>query len=648
MPGVRAVLHCALLVLLLGVSFSSSHGESGYYWPLDVPVAITSSFGEYRPGRFHMGIDLRTGEPGKAVRAAGDGSVSRVRCSPWGYGKAIYVRLDDGNTVVYGHLEGFCEPLAGYVRAEQHSRESYTVDLYPESGKFRVARGEIIAVSGQTGVGPPHLHYEIRDPEERVLNPRLLGIAWPDDTPPEIQRIAVIPAGPASRANGDILPLMVDVRASGPRTADAVRIRGRVGLAVDVADVANGGANRLGVHTLVTEAGGQEWFRVQNDRLSYDTYHDGNISFYPFFSDGHFLLQWRWPGNRCEPFRQPPRQGWIDVGDEPIPIRISAADFAGNTASAEIRLTPGQTPAPDTPEQDPAATGSAFLSSAGSWAVVTAHFTAPESALPTMTVDGPASIEGGTFFRIDAQTFRAGYAPPPNAAGEVTLHVRHARMPDEDFQLHVFHRGAAARTADLGPGVRMTVAPESPYDTLIVRLAAAGETPAPCARILAGPYRIWPAEAPIDAAVGLDFDLPEGTGDRSRAHIYRATNSGWSFEETQSAGGSLGVSTRNLGVFAVMEDTEPPRIAHVLPAEGAVVTTRRPKICANVDDKASGIAEVEVACNGKWMLVAYDPEAGNATWEQDEDLPPGPKELSFTISDRAGNRTLYRRAFSGN
>ncbi len=31
-----------------------------YCWPLDIPRQLTSSFAEYRPGRFHAGIDLRT------------------------------------------------------------------------------------------------------------------------------------------------------------------------------------------------------------------------------------------------------------------------------------------------------------------------------------------------------------------------------------------------------------------------------------------------------------------------------------------------------------------------------------------------------------------------------------------------------------
>ena len=60
-------------------------------WPLDLPTRyLTSNFMEYREGRFHAGIDLKTeGRTGWAVRAAEDGSVILLRALPEGYGRAV-------------------------------------------------------------------------------------------------------------------------------------------------------------------------------------------------------------------------------------------------------------------------------------------------------------------------------------------------------------------------------------------------------------------------------------------------------------------------------------------------------------------------------------------------------------------------------
>ena len=168
--------------------------SSGYEWPLDLPRQLTSSFAEYRPGRFHAGIDLRTQGVGRPIRAAHDGYVSRVRCSPWGYGKAVYVQLPDGNTAVYGHLSDYRSDLLAYVRKAQHAKQRYTVDLYPELKAFPVRRGEVIAKSGQTGIGAPHLHYEVRDKDQHPINPRRLGIVWPDEARPAIRKVVVAPA----------------------------------------------------------------------------------------------------------------------------------------------------------------------------------------------------------------------------------------------------------------------------------------------------------------------------------------------------------------------------------------------------------------------------------------------------------------------
>ncbi|HNV21468.1 MAG TPA: M23 family metallopeptidase, partial [Candidatus Hydrogenedentes bacterium] len=224
----------ALMVLAAG---------DAYQWPLALPPAVTSSFAEYRSGRFHAGLDLRTGTVGPEVYAAADGYVARIRCSPWGYGKAVYLRADDGHTFVYAHLAEFSSSLREYVRQAQHAREEYTVDLVPEPGAFPVRRGELLAFAGRSGTRAPHLHWEFRDAESRPVNPRLLGITWPDTTRPSIRKVLVVPRGADATVNGDVVPVVLEVRpdgSAGGHTCAAVTARGEIGLAVDVIDPANG------------------------------------------------------------------------------------------------------------------------------------------------------------------------------------------------------------------------------------------------------------------------------------------------------------------------------------------------------------------------------------------------------------------------
>ncbi|MCL4217832.1 MAG: peptidoglycan DD-metalloendopeptidase family protein, partial [Candidatus Hydrogenedentes bacterium] len=306
----------ALLCFLL----TAFGAEEPYHWPLDLPRALTSSFGEYRSGRFHMGIDLRTGGIGKPVFAAADGYVSRLRCSPYGYGKAVYLQLNDGHTAVYGHLDGFIPEYESYLRAAQHAREDYTVDLYPEAARFPVTKGQLIAYSGDTGVGVPHLHYELREGAD-CINPRLLDVDWPDTTRPEIRKILIAPRAPGDYVNGDILPLVVEPKSlgGGRYQCAPVSVSGTVGFGMDLVDPANGGATKLDIYRIEARVGDTLLFRSQRDRLSYDTYSGGAVTWHPFLMDqGRFQLLWQWPGNDAGIITTAINSGWLEMGAEPL------------------------------------------------------------------------------------------------------------------------------------------------------------------------------------------------------------------------------------------------------------------------------------------------------------------------------------------
>jgi len=96
------------LSLCLCLFSRRTSADEPFPWPIRSPKSISSTFGEPRPGRFHLGLDFKSGGAvGKKVLALGDGYILRVRTSPFGYGKGLYVKLDSGETIVYGHLSGY-------------------------------------------------------------------------------------------------------------------------------------------------------------------------------------------------------------------------------------------------------------------------------------------------------------------------------------------------------------------------------------------------------------------------------------------------------------------------------------------------------------------------------------------------------------
>ena len=146
-----------------------NYGAEYYRSPVGFTITLAGNVGEIRSDHFHTGMDIKALQGiGSPVYAVADGYVSRIGVSPTGYGNVLYVTHPNGETSVYGHLNGFAPQIARWVRARQYAKRSFRVDLYPERDQFPVKKGERIAFLGNSGSsGGPHLHFEIRDAPSR-------------------------------------------------------------------------------------------------------------------------------------------------------------------------------------------------------------------------------------------------------------------------------------------------------------------------------------------------------------------------------------------------------------------------------------------------------------------------------------------------
>jgi len=632
---IRGALLC-VLAATLPVAANTS-----YVWPLELPPVLTSSFGEYRPGRFHAGIDLRTGGIGKPVYAAADGHVTRVRCSPWGYGKAVYVQFTDGNSAVYAHLDDYNDALRAYVRAAQHKAESYTVDLTPPSKQFPVKRGELIAFSGQTGIGAPHLHYELRDRSGQPVNPRKLGITWPDTIPPTIGKVAIVPGAPDTLIDGGMEPVIREVvrGQDGVYRCAPVRAVGPVGFGVDVVDPGEGGYS-LGIHELHAMAGGSAFFTMRHDLLSYDNNRNGAVAYHPLLKDrGRFLLAYRWPGNVSESYRQTESAGWLEVGAQPVEVTLRAVDFFGNAVEVLVPVEPLPLAEPPSPTLGAKAEGHLDLRYMGGHLLLEVAFDGPELVAPMLRLQTPGGSLEQRFRRGgDAKFF---LAVEPAQSGLHRIEVVHPQVRNGTREVEIFLRGIA-RSATLGE-LQVEVPGNAAYGMLAMRAHESGESRAGSLTRHGKVYAVWPEQAPIDEAITLRLPAPAGLANAERAHVYRVSGSGWSRLDTKRSGQWYEVKTTSLGSFAVLEDTRPPVVSKVVPEEGYSAKTARPKIEARIADDGSGVDKIDVRVDGEWLLMTYDPEHASIRWERDEDLSPGPHVITFSIGDAAGNVAVVER-----
>ncbi len=263
----------------LSLLSQNNYPKSYFRPPLDIPLYLSGSFGELRPGHFHSGIDLKTqGVTGKEVLAVAEGYVSRIKISLGGYGKALYITHPNGYVSVYGHLLSFNDTLEKLVKKTQYERESYLIEIFPKRGHYPVKKGEVIAFSGNSGSsGGPHLHFEIREEKSQYpVNPLLFkSIKIADRTYPRILQLSLYPVDDTTLINGKHDTTVYMVTGSGKNCSlkgkPQIIIHGRASLGIDTYDLTNKLQNKNGVYKIEVFIDTTRIFGLKMDKISFYT-----------------------------------------------------------------------------------------------------------------------------------------------------------------------------------------------------------------------------------------------------------------------------------------------------------------------------------------------------------------------------------------
>ena len=256
--------------------YSQDFPQDYFQSPLLIPLDLSGSFGELRSNHFHSGLDFKTkGVEGLPVYAAGDGYVSRIKISVFGYGKAIYITHPNGYTSVYGHLQKANGAIETYIKSKQYKEQSYEVEMYLFPTELPVKKGDIIAFSGNTGgSGAPHLHFEFRNTKsEEILNPMHFGFKKiiNDDRKPVIQGVVVYPLD-STTVNKSQKPININFskQSDGSYLGTKVQANGRIGFGINAYDFCTNAYNKNGLYKVKAYLNGVLQYQFGFDSFAFD------------------------------------------------------------------------------------------------------------------------------------------------------------------------------------------------------------------------------------------------------------------------------------------------------------------------------------------------------------------------------------------
>ena len=343
----KKILLNLLLLFCFTLVAQEEYPKDAFRAPMDIPIILAGTFGELRSNHFHSGIDIKTQQrEGIPVMSIGDGTITRIKVSLWGYGKVLYIAHPNGYTSVYGHLQKFSPSIEAYIKKLQYDKKSFEVEVFPDYGELKVNKGELIAYSGNTGGSAgPHLHFEIRSSiSEKPTNPLLYGIDVADATNPILEKLFVYPLTDNSHVNGNYERTQVNFgkESDGTYLADKVTALGNIGIGFIGFDRLDMAANKNGVYSVELSVNGKIYSLYDFESFSFgDTRYINTLIDYDYLGRNKQRIQksFKSAGNNLGIYKELYNNGKIDINEGlSYTSKLLIKDYSGNETVLNIPI----------------------------------------------------------------------------------------------------------------------------------------------------------------------------------------------------------------------------------------------------------------------------------------------------------------------
>lgn len=611
-----------------------------YLWPTNASNYLSATFGETRAAHFHAAVDIGTwGQQGYRVYATRDGLLSRVSISPTGYGNAVYLKHDDGSFSLYAHLRDFIPKIRELVDSLRFRSYTFNFDENLESYGIRFNQGDLIAYSGDTGIGPPHLHFELRTPSNNPFNPLLVGIKVDDSVPPRFASLSIEPLELDATVNGQKDIVTVPISGSGRSFEfSPVRVQGKIGLGVDASDRADAMRNVYAVYELKMTINDSLFFHSRVD--SFEIRNSRMMLLdrvYPLLRDQRKGYQRLYiaDGNETTFYKDVGHSGVVDLPPGTWNVRIEASDFFGNTSIATGRLIVSAKESVRNPPQTLQTTGNTPLGTGEQPISDIIRNARWNSDWFTVSQNQNRRIQK----KAEVGSFLSRAPKTATTDSDVSHDLRTGGIQrlDVEGQAILLHRvgpgnSSSIRTPD--QRLRIDFRANTLFDSLSVAIAHY--------RIDGRPYfEIIPNNDPLRGSYVLRYLMDENDLKMRNPGIYSVIGSGrnvrYNFMGAGRRGGYLQAFQNTFGTFTVLSDTTAPSIS-------------RPRIyqrsdgkwfaSVRVSDNLSGVdhTTAEFYINGVRGIAEFDPFGSLLIYHLPNFSPRPNNRMRVILRDRVGNR----------
>jgi hypothetical protein len=560
------------------------------------------------------------------VYASADGYISRLKQSSFGYGNVLYITHPNGLTTVYGHLNDFRGPVAAELLRRQYEKQTYELEAFFEKDQFPVKRGDVVALSGNTGGSAgPHLHWEVRDGKDNQLNPLQWG-GFPevqDHVPPTVVAAAVEPLSIDGRVQGRFEKRMLSPTGTpgqGFVVADTIEASGTVGLLLQAFDRFDNAWNKNGIQRVEVSVNGKPHYTHVIDNIGFPE-ESRQINHHTDYE--HHQLT----GRKLEKL-------WVDDGNI-LPI------YQTGPLKGKLRMEPGKVYTVDMRLSDSYGNTTPMrmvLRGVESeyWQTRNAAIRKPalryEVLRNILRITADDTAHQATNLTLLRDTRQLQLRPSyTDQSRSIYLYDLRAGLPDSIRmpglkRAVVFERVAAipAQTEHLFSNqfLNLTFSPRTLFDTLYLQTSYKD-----------GIWTVQSPRYPLWEAMRVTLKPQRPVLDKQRSAAYLIRGNGKIYQGGNWNGEELTFPTKLFGQYRIITDTIPP--------SGRLVSKGPNGLVFKVGDDLSGLAQYELEINGQFKRLRFEHKTASLFTERTDTLGPalrGPARLRLT--DRAGNERI--------